>query len=76
VQFLWDKGVWGCEEVLFDKNKKVLKDKLHSGKESRHLIIGKTKRKRRLFIVFTLREKKVRVISARDLNKREIKLYE
>ena len=88
AQFLWDMGNIDknlkkhkvndkeCEEVFFDNKKKILKDKLHSGKEIRYLIIGKTKRKRILFIVFTIREKKIRVISARDLNKRETKLYE
>lgn len=88
VQFLWDKGNRDknlikhkvsnkeCEEVFFDNKKKIIKDKLHSGSERRFLIIGKTKRKRLLFIVFTIRSKKVRIISARDLNKRETKLYE
>ena len=65
-----------CEEVFFDDNKKLLKDLLHSYKETRYIIIGATKTKRKLFIAFTLRFKKIRIISARDLNKKEYHLYE
>lgn len=59
------------EESFFDKEKKISKDFLHSQLEDRFVLIGKTKRNRILFIVFTRREHKVRVISARDLNKKE-----
>lgn len=65
-----------CEEVFFDSNKRILKDVFHSDREQRYIIIGQTKFKRLLFIVFTLRNNKVRVISARDLNKKERKFYE
>lgn len=87
IEFEWDKGNVDknlikhrvkneeCEEVFFDLNKRVLRDPLHSVKEKRHILIGKTKKKRILFIVFTTRKKKVRVISARDLNKKELHLY-
>ena len=86
--FDWDKGNRGknfikhqvadeeCEEVFFDQQKKITHDELHSGQESRHLLIGQTKKSRLLFIVFTVREEKIRIISARDLNKKERKLYE
>jgi hypothetical protein len=86
--FLWDKGNidknWikhkvkntECEEVFFDKKKVQFKDVLHSGKEERFILLGKTKKDRLLFIAFTLGGDKVRVISARDINKRERKLYE
>lgn len=88
IKFQWDKGNIDknlvkhavadeeCEEVFFDGNKKIYKDKLHSGAEERHIIIGRSKLKRILFIVFTIRKNKIRVISARDLNKKERKLYE
>lgn len=65
-----------CKEVFFDTEKKILKDLLHSKKEERYLLIGQTKLKRLLFIVFTIRNNKIRVISARDLNKKEKCLYE
>ncbi len=65
-----------AEEVFFDDRKKLYPDPIHSKNESRKIIIGKTKKDRVLFIVFTIRRQKVRVISARDLNKREEGLYE
>jgi len=85
--FDWDKGNKGknlqkhkvsneeCEEVFFDSQKRTLRDELHSVNESRFILLGKTKNERILFIVFTTRKEKIRVISARDLNKKEKKLY-
>ena len=87
-QFQWDKGNKNknyaqhrvndqeCEEVFFDQNKKILKDILHSGREERYILLGQTKAKREVFIVFTMRRDEIRVISARDLNRKERKLYE
>lgn len=87
IQFQWDTGNTEknvekhqvnngeCEEVFFDRHKKILKDVLHSGIEPRYIIFGKTKKGRKLFLVFTIRKLQVRVISARDLNKKEVKLY-
>ena len=87
IEFEWDKGNEGknllkhkvrneeCEEVFFDPEKRILRDPLHSDTEKRHIIIGKTKKRRILFLVFTTRRKKVRVISARDLNAKELYLY-
>lgn len=65
-----------CEEVFFDEDKVIIKDALHSGEEERFILLGETKKDRLLFVVFTEREHKIRVISARDINKRERKLYE
>ena len=88
MEFIWDKGNldknWHkhevktkeCEEIFFDENKKIAKDKLHSNGEKRFIILGKTKKHRLLYLVFTMRGKKIRVISARDTNKKERKLYE
>jgi len=64
------------EEVFFDKKRYIFKDKLHSNNEERFRIIGKTKRQRLLFIVFTIRGNKIRIVSARDINKKEVYLYE
>jgi len=86
-EFEWDKGNVNknkkhkvkdkeTEEVFFDKNKVIYKDKLHSKHEDRFIIIGKTKEDRLLYAVFTKRGKKNRIISARDINKKEVKLYE
>lgn len=87
IQFNWDEGNKGknkkhgvkdneSEEAFFDKSRKMFKDKLHSGKEARYRIIGKTKEGRLLFIAFTVREKKIRIISARNINRKEVHLYE
>lgn len=64
------------EEVFFDEKKKTFPDIVHSGKEERFRIIGKTRNTRLLFVVFTIREQTIRVISARDINKKEEPLYE
>ncbi len=66
-----------CEEVFFDPESRILDDSLHSEKERRHIILGKTYDQRILFIVFTVRKGLIRVISARDIKKpKELKLYE
>ncbi len=65
-----------CEEIFFDLQKKILKDVLHSDTENRYILLGKTRGKRILFVVFTVRKKYIRVISARDLNRKERYLYE
>jgi len=65
-----------CEEAFFDESKGILKDVLHSNKKERYILLGKTTKKRLLFIVFTVRRGKIRIISARDINKRERGLYE
>ncbi|MFH1412755.1 MAG: BrnT family toxin [bacterium] len=85
-RFDWDEGNKNyikhkvldteCEEIFFDKNKVIFKDSIHSKDENRFIILGKTKKNRILFIVFTLRNDKIRIISARDINNKEKKLYE
>tara|TARA_Y100000310_G_C20530162_1_gene738019 strand:+ start:323 stop:610 length:288 start_codon:yes stop_codon:yes gene_type:complete len=87
IQFEWDAGNNGknlqkhgvtdeeCEEVFYDRDKKIMKDVYHSKVESRFILIGQTKTQRLLFLVFAMRGKKIRVVSARDLNNKEKKLY-
>ncbi|MFX0195841.1 MAG: BrnT family toxin [Candidatus Hodarchaeota archaeon] len=38
-------------------------------------MLGKTDNERLLFVVFTIRSNKIRVISARDMNRKERRLY-
>ena len=64
------------EEPFFDRKRVIFKDILHSEKEDRFILIGKTKKKRLLYTVFTMRGKKVRIISSRDVNKKEVQMYE
>ena len=66
-----------AEEVFFDPNRRLYPDPSHSQSETRRIIVGRTERGRLLFVVFTIRNQRVRVISARDLNKaRDADLYE
>jgi uncharacterized protein len=65
-----------CEQVFSDPRKRIAFDTLHSSKtEKRFILIGKTSNERLLYIAFTARNKKIRVISARDLNRKERHLY-
>ena len=65
-----------CEEVFFNDPLVVIKDEPHSITEPRYYVLGKTNSHRLLFLVFTTRGSKIRVISARDMNKKERKIYE
>ncbi len=87
VSFEWDSGNIGknkkhkvenkeAEEAFFDNHRFIFKDILHSHSEERFRILGKTKKRRLLFIVFTKRDKKIRIISVRDINRKEVYLYE
>jgi len=61
----------------FQMKKNVLdEDIVHSIIENRFLIIGKTEKGRLLYQIFTRRGDKIRVISSRDINKKEVHLYE
>ena len=66
-----------CEEIeeCFDDEPVIYRDFYHSEREERYICLGKTGKGRLLFIVFTLREEKVRVISARPANQKERSLY-
>jgi hypothetical protein len=88
VLFQWDEGNKDkslikhnvqnteIEETFYDEKKKIFKDVVHSAQEKRYRVIGRTKTERLLFIVFTIRDQYVRVISGRDVNKKEVYLYE
>ncbi len=65
-----------AEQIFFDKNNVLDEDLKHANDEERFLIIGKTEKGRLLYQIFTIREDKIRVISSRDINKKEVKLYE
>lgn len=67
-----------AEEVFFNQPLLVLLDADHSQLEKRFHALGKTDGKRMLHITFTLRGEGtlIRVISARDMHKRERVIYE
>ena len=64
-----------CEEVFFNRPLVVQDDTKHSEKESRFYSLGHTDGGRLLFVVFTVRWDKIRVISARGMNRKERKVY-
>ena len=86
--FQWDKGNieknWlkhkvlnsECEQVFFNEPLIVADDVKHSQKEQRWFVLGRTELGRKLFIVFTIRNKLIRVISAREMTKKERKIYD
>jgi len=82
-EFEWDQGNFDksyqkhgitpneTEEAFLDEKAIILRDVKHSQGEERYVLIGKNASKRLLFVVFTLREKKIRIISARIANRKE-----
>jgi len=86
--FQWDKGNinknliehnvedWECEQVFFNEPLIVLDDPKHSLVEQRWAAFGRTEAGRLLVVIFTKRGKPLRVISARDMNRKEIRFYE
>jgi len=66
------------EQVFFNAPLLVLEDSKHSNQEPRFHALGKSDEKRLLHITFTLRQagEKIRIISARDMHKKEREIYE
>jgi len=64
-----------CEQVFFNEPLIVTNDLKHSQTEKRWFVLGKTDTERLLFIVLTIRNKLIRIISARDMNKKEKEVY-
>lgn len=65
-----------CEQIFFNRPLVVADDVKHSEKEKRLYSLGHTDGGRMLFVVFTVRRDKIRVISARDMNRKERKVYQ
>ena len=65
-----------AEQVFFNRPLIVADDVKHSRSEKWYLVLGQTDEDRPLFIAFTVRKRRIRVISARDMNRRERKVYE
>ncbi len=74
----WDKhdvSVLECEQIFFNKPLIVKRDRKHSKLENRYYVLGKTNMNRLLFAVFTIRNEKIRIISARDMTVSEMERY-
>jgi hypothetical protein len=65
-----------CEQVFFQEPLLIAADLKHSRAEERWAAWGRTAEGRALTIVFTLRGERIRPLSARDMNRRERRLYE
>ena len=86
--FDWDEGNrdknWAthkvsdveAEQVFFSEPFIAAKDVSHTKSETRFYALGQTDAGRRLFIVFTIRKKLIRIISAREMTRRERRRYE
>jgi len=74
----WDKysvSNGECEQIFFNKPLIVKRDSEHSQLENRYYVLGRTNIDRLLFAVFTVRNNKIRIISARDMTDSEIERY-
>ncbi|MGD9262059.1 MAG: BrnT family toxin [Desulfobacterales bacterium] len=86
--FQWDEGNtnknlykhnvenWECEQIYFNEPLIILDDLKHSYAEKRWAAFGKTDAGRRLTVIFTKRDSLIRVISARDMKRKERMFYE
>lgn len=64
-----------AEDVFFNEPLVVRSDVQHSKREKRFYALGRTDVGRYLFVAFTIRGSLVRVISVRDMNRRERSAY-
>ena len=65
-----------CEEIFFNQPLIVFNDIKHSKSKKRFYSLGKTDKKRKLFLAFTVRKNLIRVISSKDMSKKEKNRYE
>jgi uncharacterized DUF497 family protein len=65
-----------AEEIFNNEPLIISKDIKHSHEETRYLLWGKTAKEKMLAVIFTIRNKKIRIISARDMNAKERRSYE
>ena len=85
--FQWDEGNseknWishqvtrsECEQIFFNQPLIFGNDEKHSKIDQRYYALGQTDDGRLLFMICTIREKLIRVISARDMSKKEQEVY-
>jgi uncharacterized protein len=85
--FLWDAGnvekIWlrhhvtpvECEELFLNRPLILEADAAHSASEERLYALGQSDSGRLMFVAFTIRRLLIRVISARDMNRSERRIY-
>ena len=88
LEFFWDKGNIDknlrkhnvsnkeAEEALKNDRAFIFRDEKHSQAEERFGLFGTTDQGKLLSIVFTVRKKKVRIITARNMSRKERRVYE
>lgn len=88
LEFEWDKGNIDknlhkhnvinkeAEQAFVNKPKFIFKDEKHSQIEDRYGLFGKTDEERFISAVFMIRKNAVRIITARDMSRRERNSYE
>lgn len=64
-----------AEQVFFNTPFLWGDDSTHSGTEGRFYALGQTDEGRALFIAFTMRGGRLRVVSARDMSRKERRAY-
>ena len=86
--FEWDDGNSGknwhlhrvtdaeSEEVFSNEPIVIVRDSSHSSFETRYAVRSVTNSGRRLTVIFAIRNALIRVISARDMTRREERSYE
>jgi len=85
--FEWDEGnarkndkhdvtASEAEQVFFNQPLLMLEDAKHSRDEPRFHALGMTHTGRKLHITFTVRGARIRVVSARDMHRKERSIYE
>ena len=86
--FEWDKHnsekIWvkhkvspsESEQIFFNLPLIVTDAVKHSEKENRFYALGHTDTNRLLFVVFTIRSNNIRIISARNMSRKERKVYQ
>lgn len=87
ISFEWDSGnvdknfkshnvsCQEAEEVFVNQPLIVVEDAKHSTTEKRYQALGKSSKNRLLFISFTVRKQKIRIISIRNMDKKEKNEY-
>lgn len=85
--FEWDEGnlskswlkhkvnPFEAEEIFFNQSLVIIEDVKHSREEIRFYALGKTDKSRYLFVCFTTRRDLIRIISSRDMSKKEREVY-
>ncbi|MCA9938111.1 MAG: BrnT family toxin [Anaerolineales bacterium] len=63
------------EEVFFNQPLMLADDVAHSVSEKRYYVLGQSNQGRCLFVAFTIRNDRIRVISARDMSRKERQIY-